>query len=654
MSAGQSPPTWVVRTNAAAPADVAPNGSIRTDSTAVTIATALYVRVAGAWVALSAAIIAALAGDVTGPSNNNTLVQMTGAAGVVNILATAATLRWAEGTVAPSLIQRDMTAGVASGETLTIQSQASFTVVSNGGNIVISAGLGKGTAVGLDTDQSRSGSISIENGGVAGITITPTGTQFGGVTGPGGVPQVYLMGTGGGLLISADAGAPATTPANGSLFLSTSGTANTTLYIRAAGAWSALVSTSATMGGDVTGTIASNTAVTLTGSGNLVTVPATTNIRFAAALVAAIGRLRFLNNETAAAARNAADSGDLALLATDGSNVLTVGNTTGITRIQSATGAALATAGTDRVTLSTAAITLALPLVLQGVTPSATGDIRAVNNTTILAARNAANSADCQIVAIDGSNTIQIGNTGQSALRMASSGTWLASVAGSDYLSLSATTFLLLVANQQIYEAVSSPIIVHNARTTDTVTTTFTIRAQSASATATGANENAAFLHMQGGARDGVGNYGGVRLQLNADTAQNMVEVTHLANARRIVSLVRPVALSTTEMPVNTGDLVIFVGNAATVPTAPPVSGGIMYSEAGAGKWYGTSGTVTTFGPAEPHCPACGRDYVFEAQNQRRDEHLAICWACFTDEAEAKGLDVSRFAFHRKLRAAAA
>jgi hypothetical protein len=41
-----------------------------------------------------------------------------------------------------------------------------------------------------------------------------------------------------------------------------------------------------------------------------------------------------------------------------------------------------------------------------------------------------------------------------------------------------------------------------------------------------------------------------------------------------------------------------FIGNAATVPTSNPTGGGILYVEAGALKYRGSSGTVTTIAPA--------------------------------------------------------
>lgn len=78
------------------------------------------------------------------------------------------------------------------------------------------------------------------------------------------------------------------------------------------------------------------------------------------------------------------------------------------------------------------------------------------------------------------------------------------------------------------------------------------------------------------------------------------------------------------------GKGVLGVANAATVPASNPTGGGILYSEGGAGKWRGSSGTVTTFGPAEPHCPDCGRDFVLEWENHQTGS-LTICMWCVTD-----------------------
>lgn len=47
-----------------------------------------------------------------------------------------------------------------------------------------------------------------------------------------------------------------------------------------------------------------------------------------------------------------------------------------------------------------------------------------------------------------------------------------------------------------------------------------------------------------------------------------------------------------------TGELVTFIANAVTNPSTNPTGGGILYADAGALKWRGSSGTVTTIAPA--------------------------------------------------------
>jgi len=46
------------------------------------------------------------------------------------------------------------------------------------------------------------------------------------------------------------------------------------------------------------------------------------------------------------------------------------------------------------------------------------------------------------------------------------------------------------------------------------------------------------------------------------------------------------------------GSGVVSIGNALTAPTTNPTGGGVLYSEGGALKWRGSSGTVTTIAPA--------------------------------------------------------
>jgi hypothetical protein len=96
----------------------------------------------------------------------------------------------------------------------------------------------------------------------------------------------------------------------------------------------------------------------------------------------------------------------------------------------------------------------------------------------------------------------------------------------------------------------------------------------------------------------------------------------------------------------------IFIKNSSAAPNASgtsPTGGGLLFSDAGAGKWKGTSGTLTTFGPAEPHCPNCGADFAHEWESPKYG-YLTVCVPCMLDSLSAIGIDVN--AFSRRTKAA--
>jgi hypothetical protein len=84
-----------------------------------------------------------------------------------------------------------------------------------------------------------------------------------------------------------------------------------------------------------------------------------------------------------------------------------------------------------------------------------------------------------------------------------------------------------------------------------------------------------------------------------------------------------------------TMDRGIFLGDTSTAPTGNPASGVFIYSEAGAAKCRGGGGTITTFGPSDPHCPVCGADYMLEWENEKYG-YLSVCINCLTLELGEK------------------
>lgn len=232
------------------------------------------------------------------------------------------------------------------------------------------------------------------------------------------------------------------------------------------------------------------------------------------------------------------------------------------------------------------------------------GGVRMANQYRLVS-RNQANTADIVLAVVDsGSNAIFGGYIGLNTVTASRSVvTALSEVRlspgnASDYWGFTSTTF-------QVSEAVANPVMSMTNRTTDNATQTLTLQGQGAHTASTGTNRDGGVLMLQGGIRkaaDTNGRRKGVQIRLDTTSACTMIEATDVqaeaTAASRIISLLRTAAITTTQMPTNTGDLVVYIGNCATAPTANPVSGSILYVEAGATKVRGTGGTITTIAPA--------------------------------------------------------
>jgi hypothetical protein len=113
-----------------------------------------------------------------------------------------------------------------------------------------------------------------------------------------------------------------------------------------------------------------------------------------------------------------------------------------------------------------------------------------------------------------------------------------------------------------------------------------------------GANGNGGRLDVQGGARNGTGLKGGVRVSLNGSASpEPMVEAAEVSAGQRVVSLARTAALTTTQMPANTGDGVVYLADAQTAPTANPASGTVVYGAAGTVTSRSANGVTTEIAP---------------------------------------------------------
>lgn len=159
------------------------------------------------------------------------------------------------------------------------------------------------------------------------------------------------------------------------------------------------------------------------------------------------------------------------------------------------------------------------------------------------------------------------------------------------------------------YNSNNTPLLTQNNKTSGNGAD-FTLRAQ----TTTGSANNGGNLILAGGKGGSSGLRGGVKLQLTnaidntypsiltGITATNMVQATEVAAGRRVLSLVHSSDLNTGDMPANTGDMVIYVRNAATAPTTGiPGNGAILYADSGS-LWvkHGDSNQFAIGTPSNP------------------------------------------------------
>jgi hypothetical protein len=278
-----------------------------------------------------------------------------------------------------------------------------------------------------------------------------------------------------------------------------------------------------------------------------------------------------------------------------------------------------------------------------GTAPASQGIIRLANNTALYG-RNAADTDDLKMLFVDASSRVCIGEAavnksqiivGTDASWISQSGEMILRVFNTQPIKIdagtSSTVQLLTGSNLEMsvsssavtlynsaltYDTtVSAPIFSQSDNTTNSATAaTLTIQSQNA----TGTTANGGDLDLKSGtgtsthgdinilASGGTGVGGNVNItsgasdmygaNVNISTGsggsfagavrikagtETLVEALQFHSTRRIVALARGSDLTTTQMPANTGDRVVYLADAATAPTANPVSGSIIYSNSG-------------------------------------------------------------------------
>ena len=258
-------------------------------------------------------------------------------------------------------------------------------------------------------------------------------------------------------------------------------------------------------------------------------------------------------------------------------------------------------------------------------TIASSGGIRAANATTIIAFRNNANTADISALASTAGGSVVVGdgtNGTNVNLNVPSAGLVQMQSAGVNAIAITlraaGTTVIQFgsgVTNATINQASLASVAAAGAAGAP-----MTVEAQAGQA-ATGAGNNGGaggqlLLSSGPGGTSGsatAGINGPVRLQLGA-TNLTMIEAANLvAGGQNVVALCQAgTGISATQLPANSGDRIIWIGNANTVPAANPASTGvILYAATSALNTRDATGTVAALSPVS------GGAVNTQAQQQR-------------------------------------
>lgn len=243
-----------------------------------------------------------------------------------------------------------------------------------------------------------------------------------------------------------------------------------------------------------------------------------------------------------------------------------------------------------------------------GATPGSTGQVNLTAGLSIVSKRvvgggdltvysSTSNTNDVQRFGDTTNSTtvIQSGSSGGAGIQLAPGGNQAMSIAPLFVAFVTATELQFSAQG-----ANSQPPIIHSLSTSTVQGSDQTLRAQGS----THAASSGGIVRIQGGVPGTGSRLRGAALQLNVDDTianmQNLVEATEVVAGRRVLALCRTADVTATELPANSGDLVIYLGNAATAPTAAPASGLVYFASGGNPGWFTPNATKTTIGAAGP------------------------------------------------------
>lgn len=213
----------------------------------------------------------------------------------------------------------------------------------------------------------------------------------------------------------------------------------------------------------------------------------------------------------------------------------------------------------------------------------------------LISVRNANNTADYTVFTIspDFTNRMSFGDPNQ-IVDVSGSTVYLRSTAG-NFMNLTGGNFNANNVENFTLNGASAQTV----GSTGAVGNPFIIYACATAGSGTGSA-----LQLRGGTT-GTGLGGPIQIQVGGVVGGTIIEATQVVASQRVSALNVGAILTSTNMPTSSGDLVTFLGNAATAPTASPVGGAVVYATSGNPAYY-TSGGVQVTLPTGTSASATG------------------------------------------------
>jgi hypothetical protein len=305
--------------------------------------------------------------------------------------------------------------------------------------------------------------------------------------------------------------------------------------------------------------------------------------------------------------------------------------------------------GTTEYTFSSTTLDMSTNILSFGASPATAGDMRTPSVFT-WNALNAAGNANVNVISkIDSGNTLQFGDGSNNA-------TTNVAAATSVNISAAGTTILKLQTSSpqiQLPGAGLDPTIQPLASATAAAGVKLTVKGQNRTAS-TGTSTGGANEDFGGDATGAGATHNGGRRASVAGSATGASGTRNGGDhwlgpgtgATKVGNMyfgkTDPVSFNYQAME---GGMAI--ENMTTAPTGNPTGAYYLYVDTGALKGRGTSGTVTTIGPAEPHCHRCGSDFAHEWESEKFG-HLAVCISCLVGALAKHGVPEKEWVITRK------